>query len=979
VLSKINENEVIEGITFYLRDGVTKEISTGHIITKVSLSYELQQISSPGLLVESIFQQIQVLHSIPDTERRHDVFLIDAFRDVWEWKRMGGIVSRLTGRKHEGRGKGGDEEEEENIREEVTERIQYGIHYQNYKQWLNSVSASGLENDHEDPKYIRLLNKEKFLKFSLVIDCIFDLQTLVMESNLFYEKEGKWKARPTSQFWESYSQLQQRRGSLERILLWNWDQSDQFFEIFEFSESPDFTFFSHRFTPTAPLGLDGEMIIYLAHCKHRYIWFDAGCFPSIQEDEMKSITASELQKLWWHRHRFCRRASSFQGYYLTDGLVQSHVVQSVQEKNSPRDLLPTKGFLSLCNLLETNLKKSISDVTSPGIDYALLRSEIEGCNTSEKNTLLCLFDDLLTPHLQKSASSGPFLPFLTSKSPLSLLPPTPLKQSVDGTFLHDETAIQPLTSQLYSQKFLPAIFTAETFYCRDPMTGRLIPGLALPQLQQLAPLPSLVSPLSPSNSPLVSYGWTFFQESEIWLLNLEWKQRDGERQTLASGERTGDLFLHLHHKCLISCRERVVMFNPLKAQTRSFSTLSPDDIHPHNTPTDSLLSLCSPLPCVICRRLTNVSTSSAQPSIASDWICSACHCVNDGNVSQCVQCHQEEEGRGAIDESLVENTDYQLGDRVHIQSRDTLSPIGYISHVYRCDMYDVMFLDKVEKYVDKSCLLREGKRRGGKIGESKRVVNSHKSSSSGPTLLYRPCGVCSYLNFSTDENCKLCSLQLGKIPPEKSSSECLFPVGTQVLVQILHPLTESPSQRIHEDKKNNHHKEEEQKQEEDPPSHGVTYEPAVVKQIHRYGLYSVELEKSGRVLRYVPEEMVSELGPASEISWKCPSCGHPNQSYFSLETTKENSSSSNALKCSKCGILKPAVSHQRHFAYLENASMMLGAKIEAKYRGGEIYYPGVISRITKDGLYEVEYDHGEVETDVREEDLIVIAIYCGPF
>lgn len=87
----------------------------------------------------------------------------------------------------------------------------------------------------------------------------------------------------------------------------------------------------------------------------------------------------------------------------------------------------------------------------------------------------------------------------------------------------------------------------------------------------------------------------------------------------------------------------------------------------------------------------------------------------------------------------------------------------------------------------------------------------------------------------------------------------------------------------------------------------------------------------------------------------------------------------NGLNCSKCGILKPNASHQRHFTYLENASMMLGAKIEAKYHGGEIYYPGIVSGITKDGLYEVEYDHGEVETDIREEDLIIIGIYCGSF
>jgi hypothetical protein len=894
---------------------------------------------------------------------------------------MGGIVGRWTGRKYAGK------EEEGNPGEEFTsktETIRYGVHYQTYKQWLNTFSSdvsSVPENGSVDLKYIRLFNKEKFLKSSLVVDCICILQTLVMESNLFMEG-NKWKAHPTSQFWESYSQLQQRKDALERLLLWNWNQSDQSFELFELSECPDFSFLSHRFTHTGPLGRDGELIIYLAHCQHPYVWFDVGCFPSLQEDDLKSITEVQRYKLLSQRHQLCHRASSFHGYYLTDGLVKSLDFQWFQDNNSLREILPTNGLLSLCNLLQNILKqKFLSNPTSREIDYALLSTQIQEHNAFAKNTLQCLFDDLLTPHLQKLSTNGLFLPFFTSTSPLSLLPPAPLKPYSDDNVFVDYLAMEPLTSQLYSQKLLPAVFTPDTFYCRDPMTSRLIPGLTLPQLQQLASLPSFASPLCLGNPPLVSYGWTFYKDSEIWLLNLEWKQhREGEGDPVAldQKQRNGDLFLHLHHKCLLSCRERVVMFNPSKSQTQSFSTLSSDD---HN-PSESLLSQCSPLPCVICRRLITtsvVSPSRLTSSIASDWICPICRCVNDGNISQCVKCHHEEER--LIDPSLVDNTDYQLGDRVQIQSHDSLSAVGYISHVYRSDMYDVTFLEKVEKYVDKSTLVREGSIQNHNQYERMTRKEKDRLGKGKRDELYRPCGVCSYLNISTEENCKLCSLKLGKITQE--TTECmLYPIGTPVLVQISHPSTSAGKGT---GKGTEKQKESSEDNQEEAMAVSYSYEPGVVKEIHRYGLYSVELERSGKVLRYVREDMVSELGPASEISWKCPGCSHANKSYFSLDphkgSTKENpaAAAASALKCSKCGLLKPSVSHQRHFAYVENASLMLGAKVEAKYHGGEIYYPGVVIGITRDGLYEVEYDHGELETDIKEENLIVIAIFCGSF
>lgn len=120
------------------------------------------------------------------------------------------------------------------------------------------------------------------------------------------------------------------------------------------------------------------------------------------------------------------------------------------------------------------------------------------------------------------------------------------------------------------------------------------------------------------------------------------------------------------------------------------------------------------------------------------------------------------------------------------------------------------------------------------------------------------------------------------------------------------------------------------------------------------------------------------LSSSSEIKWTCQKCANINHCYISPEnnsllTSKEY------FQCVKCGEQKPNASNMRQFHYVENSSMMLGARIEAKYHGGEIYYPGVIKRITKTGLYEVEYDDGEIEYDVHEDSIIVVGIYCGTF
>src|SRR5204863_20230 len=47
--------------------------------------------------------------------------------------------------------------------------------------------------------------------------------------------------------------------------------------------------------------------------------------------------------------------------------------------------------------------------------------------------------------------------------------------------------------------------------------------------------------------------------------------------------------------------------------------------------------------------------------------------------------------------------------------------------------------------------------------------------------------------------------------------------------------------------------------------------------------------------------------------------------------------------------------------------LRVGAKVKARYRGRDKWFPGVISNDREDGTYDIDYDDGEKETRVRPE------------
>jgi hypothetical protein len=832
---------------------------------------------------------------------------------------MGGFVGKfLSHDKNEA-------SEKRNLQDfsEKTVNLQIGVHYR-----LLKVSLEEDRDDQNSSQPIRFLNKERFLQHPLIIDCLCELQTIASAARLVHDSDSsQWKALPTSQFWETIHQLNSSRPMLEKLLHWNCEQDDSLFELFDdLPECPEYTFLSHRSdNEMTTLGLDGELLIYIAHCKTKYVWFDTGCFPHLWADHSNSITASEHQKLLRHRSLLAKSASSFRAYYATDGLLQCQDRHYPSSSSFPEVILPTLGLLSLCHLLEhqltsLSLNHNSSSLLGSKINFSLLSDKIQTLNTQKKNRLQCLFDDVFTAHLDKPFSFGSFLPFVSSQTPLSLVPLHPLSKSEE----YDDDTIESLSSQLYSNKYLPAIFTKETFYCLDPVTGRLIPGLTLPHPQHhLAKSPSFLTPLPSFDVPLLSYGWTYFKLPEIWLLNLRWRE---DELRIQGG--CGDILLHVHHKCLVSCRERVIMMNALKSNFETFSSLPLEAFISlsSSASADALPSpsLCSAIPCLICRRVLNSSSSFINQLTLAEWICSSCRWVNDGNLSQCVRCHKLEKRVVTLEVGSDEDREFILGDRVHIQDRNNqLSSIGVIAHVYQSgDMFDVLFIDKVEKYVDKENLVHEGRgRHRGVGGEGGRGGGRQQQ----PHPAYRPCSVCSHLNTLTNKSCELCSLPLSKLSHNKS--ECSYPVDSRVIIQMSAPEPPSELSSV--------------SAAESELAECSNLQIGIVKEIHRYGLYTIQLIETGKIVRSIPEEMI---------------CAAPTDPTALVQTA-----------------------HRRRFQYVENASLMLGAKVEARYRGGEVYYPGVVKGISADGLYEVEYDHGEVESDIKEEAIVVIGIFCGSF
>jgi hypothetical protein len=54
--------------------------------------------------------------------------------------------------------------------------------------------------------------------------------------------------------------------------------------------------------------------------------------------------------------------------------------------------------------------------------------------------------------------------------------------------------------------------------------------------------------------------------------------------------------------------------------------------------------------------------------------------------------------------------------------------------------------------------------------------------------------------------------------------------------------------------------------------------------------------------------------------------------------------------------LESDIGRLRSSAVVAAVELREGTKVEARYRGKDRYYPGVIKRVNRDGTYDVDYD-----------------------
>jgi len=66
------------------------------------------------------------------------------------------------------------------------------------------------------------------------------------------------------------------------------------------------------------------------------------------------------------------------------------------------------------------------------------------------------------------------------------------------------------------------------------------------------------------------------------------------------------------------------------------------------------------------------------------------------------------------------------------------------------------------------------------------------------------------------------------------------------------------------------------------------------------------------------------------------------------------------------GVKNSPRASSRNNSDTEEEGMKRGDKVEARYRGGAKFYPGVIKRDNRDGTFDVDYDDGEKEKDVKK-------------
>ena len=375
--------------------------------------------------------------------------------------------------------------------------------------------------------------------------------------------------------------------------------------------------------------------------------------------------------------------------------------------------------------------------------------------------------------------------------------------------------------------------------------------------------------------------------------------------------------MHCHKACILKCRERLVYLN-----------LATEVLCLHTEGNYSYASL----PCLLCRRRRTVDQSGVS---SKTWICFVCKHVNEWAALSCSKCFEEELIRREASKIRTEVTslaDVFVGCEVSVREVKTKEiSTGIVSRVYGTGMYDITYNDgRTEQYVDEDRIVL-------KPPDSQLEVSVYNDVEQKESpALERICDVCWFINTPYAASCAVCSYNLVEDSDNGRESECAspLPLGTKVTFRG-------------RDKAGN-----------------ITSRPGVICGVHRYGMYDIDATEGDRV-SYIKEEEVLEEVQGTQEDWFCAGCHLLN--------------AAGSIECKACNLQKGRVRSDLVFRFRDDALVMLGAKVDVRYHGGDKHYPGIIKNIRKNGTYDVEYDHGEVEMRVKEEHITIVGIFCGLF
>ncbi len=325
-----------------------------------------------------------------------------------------------------------------------------------------------------------------------------------------------------------------RRKVLESLLFWRDGEADGFFEIFDYDSCPPFTFISHRWASDGQaLGLHGELLFVLAEAPQEYIWLDCACAPQDQA----SFDNGNCLKIIWNVDALLARATDMVCYYGIDGLAlqpRNDLTNMWDRSDSGRTNLldPSDGVYLLFEL------ESRGSRHEPCPDLSLYVDEGRKRSNNGGRRLWCVFEQM---YGQAKIPAPTILPHDVEargrrRSPMS--PQVYMMREAEAAHARSWLSLscfapgdlQPLTTIMFLDGKLPAIFDAQSAFVVDAQTGDALPNAVM------LPVLTADGALEPS------HGWYTAGCMRCAFFVLDWPQNPQQPR----------IAVHAHFECLLA-------------------------------------------------------------------------------------------------------------------------------------------------------------------------------------------------------------------------------------------------------------------------------------------------------------------------------------------------------------------------------------------------------------------------------------------